>query len=100
MSRLHPGDLVPLGVIGSLLRFIFDWTGHNRVAAIFSAVNESYWEQIKIAIWSVVLLQIVLFVGGGYQYASFIPAATIALLFLADQHPRHRVSSLYSPTAQ
>lgn len=74
--------ILPLGVIGSLLHFIFDWTRHNRVVAIFSAVNESYWEHIKIAIWPVVLLQIVLFVCGGYQYASFIPAATIALYSL------------------
>ena len=37
----------PLGVAGSLLHFVFDWTGHNRWAAIFSAVNESYSNLIK-----------------------------------------------------
>lgn len=74
--------ILPLGVLGSLLHFLFDWTKHNKVAAIFSAVNESYWEHIKIAIWPVMLLQVVLFCLGGYQYASFIPAATIALYSL------------------
>jgi len=44
--------IFPLGIVGSLLHFAFDWTGHNRWAAIFSAVNESYWEHIKIAILS------------------------------------------------
>jgi sensor histidine kinase YesM len=71
--------IVPLGLVGSVLHFLFDWTRHNRFVAIFSAVNESYWEHIKIAIWPVLMLQVVLFSLGGYQYPSFIPAATIAL---------------------
>ena len=71
--------IVPLGLLGSVLHFLFDWTKHNRFIAFFSAVNESYWEHIKIAIWPVFLLQIVLFSLGGYQIASFVPAATIAL---------------------
>jgi hypothetical protein len=73
------GMIVPLGLLGSVLHFLFDWTKHNRFVALFSAVNESYWEHIKIAIWPVFLLQIVLFSLGGYEISSFIPAATIAL---------------------
>ncbi len=71
--------IVPLGLLGSVLHFLFDWTKHNRFVAFFSAVNESYWEHIKIAIWPVFLLQLVLFSLGGYQILSFVPAATIAL---------------------
>jgi hypothetical protein len=71
--------IVPLGLLGSVLHFLFDWTKHSRFVAFFSAVNESYWEHIKIAIWPVFLLQIVLFSLGGYQYPSFLPAATISL---------------------
>ena len=71
--------IIPLGLIGSLLHFVFDWTKHNRFVAVFAAVNESYWEHIKIAVWPVMLLQLVLFISGGHQFASFIPAATIAL---------------------
>ena len=73
------GMIVPLGLLGSVLHFLFDWTKHNRFVALFSAVNESYWEHIKIAIWPVFLLQIVLFSLGGYEISSFVPAATIAL---------------------
>jgi hypothetical protein len=71
--------IVPLGLLGSVLHFLFDWTKHNLFAAFFSAVNESYWEHIKIAIWPVFVLQLVLYSLGGFQYNSFIPAATIAL---------------------
>ena len=74
--------IFPLGILGSLLHFLFDWTRHKRSAAIFGAVNESYWEHIKIAFWPVLLLQIVLFAFGGYKNSAFIPAATIALYSL------------------
>ena len=71
--------IVPLIVVGSVLHFAYDWSGHNRVLAVFSAVNESYWEHIKIAAWPTMALYVVLFALGGYQYPAFIPAATIAL---------------------
>ena len=71
--------IVPLGILGSLLHFLFDWTGHNKFVALIAAVNESYWEHIKIAFWPVLLVQLGLFAAGGFQFSSFIPAATIAL---------------------
>ena len=71
--------ILPLGILGSLLHFLFDWSNHNRFVAVFGAVNESYWEHIKIAIWPVMLVQLALFVTGGHQYPGFIPAATIGL---------------------
>jgi len=74
--------IIPLGILGSLLHFLFDWTKHNRFVMLFAAVNESYWEHIKIAVWPVFILQAVLFLAGGYQISAFIPAATIALYSL------------------
>jgi Family of unknown function (DUF6512) len=71
--------ITPLGILGSLLHFVFDWTKHNRIVGVIAAVNESYWEHIKIAFWPVLLLQLCLFIFGGFQVSSFIPAATIAL---------------------
>lgn len=35
-------------VVGTLLHFLFDWTGGSIVAALFSAVNESIWEHLKL----------------------------------------------------
>ena len=74
--------IIPLGILGSLLHFLFDWTKHNRFVMLFAAVNESYWEHIKIAVWPVLILQDVLFLAGGYQISAFIPAATTALYSL------------------
>lgn len=35
------------GIIGTLLHFLYDWTD-STVTALFSAVNESIWEHMKI----------------------------------------------------
>ena len=48
-----------ISIIGTLLHFTYDFSNHNKVVALFSAVNESTWEHIKIAvtpffIWSLV----------------------------------------------
>ncbi len=74
--------IAPLFVVGSILHFIYDWSGGQRWAAVLGAVNESYWEHIKIAIWPVLLLQVVLYALGGFRYPAFIPAATVALYTL------------------
>lgn len=71
--------IFPLFLLGSLLHFTYDWFKHNKHVAIFSAVNESYWEHIKIAFWPVLLLTIIEFTLGGYSHLPFIPAKTIAL---------------------
>ncbi len=35
-------------LLGTLLHFVYDWSGGNTVAAVFSTVNESTWEHMKI----------------------------------------------------
>ena len=42
-------------VAGTLLHFLFDWTGGNVVAALFSAVNESIWEHMKLLFYPMFL---------------------------------------------
>lgn len=43
------------GVLGTVLHFLFDWTGGSWVAALFSAVNESIWEHKKLLFYPMVL---------------------------------------------
>lgn len=71
--------IILLFLVGSLLHFTYDMTKHNKWVSVFSAVNESYWEHIKIVFWPLFLLYFVEFIIGGYEIASFIPAKTIAL---------------------
>ena len=40
--------MVLTGAAGTLLHFVYDWTGKSVAAALFSAVNESTWEHMKL----------------------------------------------------
>ena len=40
---------------GTVLHFLYDWTGENLLAAVFSGVNESTWEHMKLLYWPLFL---------------------------------------------
>lgn len=42
--------IIFISLIGTLLHFTYEISNHNKVVALFSAVNESTWEHIKIAL--------------------------------------------------
>jgi hypothetical protein len=46
-------------IVGSLLHFVFAWSGEWKPLAIFAAVNESTWEHLKLAFWPALLMSIV-----------------------------------------
>ena len=55
-------QLVDFGVtslLGTLLHFLYDWTGGNTVAALFSGVNESTWEHMKLLFFPMFIFAII-----------------------------------------
>ena len=44
---------------GTLLHFLYDWTGGSILTAPFSGVNESTWEHMKLLYWPLFLFALV-----------------------------------------
>ena len=44
---------------GTLLHFLYDWTGESRIAALFSGVNESTWEHMKLLYFPLLVYTII-----------------------------------------
>ena len=42
--------VIVISVVGTLAHFLYDWSHHNKILGLFTAVNESTWEHIKIAL--------------------------------------------------
>lgn len=59
------------GILGTALHFLFDWTDGNAFAAIFSAVNESIWEHIKLLIYPMFLFALVEYKIWGREVSCF-----------------------------
>ena len=51
---IYIGMLV-ISIIGTILHFSYEMSNHNKVVAIFSAVNESTWEHIKMCITAILV---------------------------------------------
>lgn len=48
-----------VSILGSLAHFFYEWSGYNFIVGLFSAVNESVWEHLKLLffpylIWSII----------------------------------------------
>ena len=48
-----------VSLLGTLLHFVYEWTGESILAAPFSGVNESTWEHMKLLYWPLLLFAIV-----------------------------------------
>lgn len=70
-------------IIGSLLHFAYAWSHKNRFVAIFSAVNESTWEHIKIALVpTFVSFVFIANFGAIKDTTAFFPAAAVSVIVL------------------
>ena len=68
------------GVLGTLLHFVFEWTDGSMIAAVFSAVNESIWEHIKLLIYPMLLFALVEYKVWGREVTCFWQVKLLGLL--------------------
>lgn len=73
-------ETVLIIVLGVILHFLYDWSGRNKFVAIFSAVNESTWEHLKLAFFPILIFGIVDFIFVR-PYANNVVFATTITLF-------------------
>ena len=74
-------SVIIISVLGTLAHFFYDWAHHNRVVGLFSAVNESTWEHIKIALTATFLWGLI----DGFLYGSdpnYFPAKLVSLIVM------------------
>ena len=50
--------IIIICLVGTLLHFTYEFSHHNKYVALFSAVNESTWEHIKICMTPTILWSI------------------------------------------
>lgn len=71
--------IILICLVGTLLHFTYELSHHNKFVAIFSAVNESTWEHIKICMTPTILWSIYEIIEYGFS-GTFIFAKSISLL--------------------
>lgn len=71
--------IIVICIVGTLLHFTYELSHHNKIVAIFSAVNESTWEHIKICMTPTLLWSIYEIIEYGFD-SNFIIAKSLCLL--------------------
>jgi len=69
-------------IFGSILHFTFEWAGHHAVVGVFSAVNESVWEHLKLGFWPALAFALVEFKYLKKSTNNFLFAKTIGIYLI------------------
>jgi len=61
-------------ITGSLAHFLYDWTGNNHIAGLFTPINESIWEHMKLLFFPMLLYSLIIVLKFHSKYSG-IPSA-------------------------
>lgn len=67
-------------ILGTILHFTYNWSGKNPVIGIFSAVNESIWEHLKLLAFPMLFFSILEFFAYGKNMTNFVPVKILSIL--------------------
>ena len=67
-------------ILGTILHFTYNWSGKNPVIGIFSAVNESIWEHLKLLAFPMLLFSALEFLAYGKNLTNFVPVKMLSIL--------------------
>ena len=66
--------------VGSLLHFVYEWSGGSLAAAVVSAVNESTWEHMKMLFVPMFLFSVVQVWVLGKNYPNFLAVRAVSIV--------------------
>ena len=67
-------------ILGTLLHFTYELSGYNNFVALFSAVNESVWEHLKLLFFPMLITTIIGYFYFGKTVPNFLCSKTIGIL--------------------
>ena len=69
-----------ISLLGTLLHFTYDWSNQNPIVGIFSAVNESTWEHLKLLFFPNLITIIIGYFYIGKNIPNFLCAKTFGII--------------------
>lgn len=75
------GGIIFTVLFGTLLHFVYDWSGSNPIIGLFSPINESVWEHLKLLYYPMTLWVIWGYFKFSRKSKNFIFASLAGLIF-------------------
>ena len=69
-------------VLGTLLHFTYKWSGNNVIVGIFSPINESIWEHLKLMFFPMLITIIVGYLYKGKDIDNYLSSKVIGTIVM------------------
>lgn len=80
LKRYAVTGIIFVLITGSLAHFLYDWTGNNPVVGLFTPVNESIWEHMKLLFFPMLLYLLFILYKFNENRSCLVPASCLSLL--------------------
>lgn len=80
MKKFEILSVIGTIIFGSLLHFLFEWSGSFKPLALIAAVNESTWEHLKLAFWPAFIFAVIAYFVIKNKPANFCFAQAVKLI--------------------
>ena len=71
-----------LMVLGTLLHFTYKWSGNNAIVGIFSPINESIWEHLKLMFFPMLITIIIGYLYKGKDIDNYLSSKVIGTVVM------------------
>ena len=69
-------------VLGTLLHFTYKWSGNNVIVGIFSPINESIWEHLKLMFFPMLITIIIGYLYKGKDIDNYLSSKVIGTIVM------------------
>lgn len=67
-------------IAGTLAHFLYDWTGNNRIVGLFTPINESIWEHMKLLFFPMLIYSLIMILKFRRKYSCITSALCFGIL--------------------
>lgn len=67
-------------LLGSLMHFVYGWSGNNTLVGYFTPINESTWEHLKLLFFPILYFSIIEMFLYGHDYPNFLQVKILSIL--------------------
>lgn len=59
IKKWEIAEFIFIAIVGTLLHFVYDWSGQNPAVGIIASVSESTWEHLKLLFMPALLFTLI-----------------------------------------
>ena len=67
-------------ITGTLAHFLYDWTGNNHIVGLFTPINESIWEHIKLLFFPMLIYSLIMILKFHQKYSCITSALCFGII--------------------